>query len=52
MKSTKQTMKEKPCYLYIDDEPITSYREEIKKISSKDNKEKESTLKTILWYYG
>ena len=48
MKSTKQTMKEKPCYLYIDDEPITSYREVIKKISSKDNKEKESALKTIL----
>ena len=48
MKSTKQTMKEKPCYLYIDDEPITSYREVIKKISSKDNTEKESALKTIL----
>ena len=48
MKSTKQTMKEKPCFLYIDDEPITSYREVIKKISSKDNKEKESALKTIL----
>ena len=32
MKSTKQTMKEKPCYLYIDEEPITSYRDVIKKI--------------------
>ena len=48
MKSTKQTMKEKPCYLYIDDESITSYRDVIKKISSKDNIEKESALKTIL----
>ena len=48
MKSTKQTMKEKPCYLYIDDEPITSYRDVIKKISSKDIPEKESALKTIL----
>ena len=48
MKSTKQTMKDKPCYLYIDDEPITSYRDVIKNISSKEIPEKEEGLKTIL----
>ena len=48
MKSTKQTMKEKPCYLYIDEEPLTSYRDVIKKISSKENSEKEDALKTVL----
>ena len=32
MKSTKQTMKEKPCYLYIDEEHLTSYRDVIKKV--------------------
>ena len=48
MKSTKQTLKEKPCYLYIDDEPITSYRDVIKKISSKEIPEKEEALKKIL----
>jgi coatomer subunit beta len=48
MKSTRQTMKEKPCYLYIDEEPITSYRDVIKKISSKEIPEKEEALKEIL----
>lgn len=48
MKSTKQTMKEKPCYLYIDEEPITSYRDVIKKISSKENSEKEESLQQII----
>lgn len=48
MKSIKQTMKEKPCYLYIDDEPITSYRDVTKKIASKEFPEKEEGLKTIL----
>ena len=48
MKSTKQTLKDKPCYLYIDDEPITSYRDVIKKISSKEIPEKEEALKKIL----
>ena len=42
------TLKEKPCYIYIDQEPLTSYREVTKKISSKDIKEKEEALKTIL----
>ena len=48
MKSTKQTMKEKPCYLYIDEEPLTSYRDVLKKISSKVIPDKEEALKTIL----
>ena len=48
MKSIKQTMKEKPCYLYIDEEPITSYRDVTKKIASKEFPEKEEGLKTIL----
>jgi coatomer subunit beta len=42
------TLKEKPCYIYIDQEPLTSYREVTKKISSKDIKEKEEGLKTLL----
>jgi coatomer subunit beta len=42
------TLKEKPCYIYIDQEPLTSYREVTKKIASKDIKEKEEALKTIL----
>ena len=41
-------MKEKPCYLYIDDETITSYRDVTKKIASKEFPEKEEGLKTIL----
>lgn len=40
--------KEKPCYFYIDQEPLTSYREVIKKISSKTLPEKEEGLKRIL----
>ena len=48
MKSTKKTMKEKPCYLYIDEEPLTSNRDVIKEISSKENSEKEDALKTVL----
>ena len=48
MKSTKQAMKEKPCYLYIDEEPLTSYRDVLKKISSKVIPDKEEALKTVL----
>ena len=48
MKSTKQTLKEKPCYLYIDDEPLSSYRDVLKKISSKEKEDKEEGLKRIL----
>ena len=48
MKSTKQTMKEKPCYLYIDEEPLTSYRDVLKKISSKVIPDKEEALKSVL----
>ena len=48
MKSSKQTMKEKPCYLYIDEEPLTSYRDVLKKISSKVISDKEEALKTVL----
>ena len=48
MKSTKQSMKEKPCYLYIDEEPLTSYRDVIKKISSKVIPDKEEALKSVL----
>ena len=48
MKSSKQTMKEKLCYLYIDEEPLTSYRDVLKKISSKVIPDKEEALKTVL----
>ena len=48
MKSSKQSMKEKPCYLYIDEEPLSSYRDVLKKISSKVIPDKQDALKTVL----
>ena len=48
MKSSKQSMKEKPCYLYIDEEPLSSYRDVLKKISSKVISDKQDALKTVL----
>ena len=48
MKSSKQSMKEKPCYLYIDEEPLTSYRDVLKKISSKVIPDKQEALQTVL----
>ena len=48
MKSSKQSMKEKPCYLYIDEEPLSSYRDVLKKISSKVIADKQEALQTVL----
>ena len=48
MKSSKQSMKEKPCYLYIDEEPLSSYRDVLKKISSKVIPDKQDALQTLL----
>ena len=48
MKSSKQSMKEKPCYLYIDEEPLSSYRDVLKKISSKVIADKQDALQTVL----
>ena len=48
MKSSKQSMKEKPCYLYIDEEPLSSYRDVLKKISSKVISDKQDALQTVL----
>ena len=48
MKSSKQSMKEKPCYLYIDEEPLSSYRDVLKKISSKVIPDKQDALQTVL----
>ena len=48
MKSSKQSMKEKPCYLYIDEEPLSSYRDVLKKISSKVIPDKQEALQTVL----
>ena len=48
MKSSKQSMKEKPCYLYIDVEPLSSYRDVLKKISSKVIPDKQEALQTVL----
>ena len=48
MKSSKQSMKEKPCYLYIDVEPLSSYRDVLKKISSKVIPDKQDALQTVL----
>lgn len=41
-------MKEKPCWFYIDSEPLTSFREVQNQLSSKDIGEKEASLKKIL----
>ena len=46
--SRAKTIKEKPCFIYVDQEPLTSYRSILKKISSKDIKEKKEALQTIL----
>ena len=40
--------KDKPCYIYIDEEPLTSYRDVTKKIASKDIPEKIEGLSEIL----
>ena len=48
MKSSKQSMKEKPYYLYIDEEPLSSYRDVLKKISSKVIPDKQEALQTVL----
>jgi len=48
MKSSKQSMKEKPCYLYIDEEPLSSYRDVLKKISSKAIPDKQEALQAVL----
>ncbi|MCQ2819541.1 MAG: hypothetical protein MJ252_19940 [archaeon] len=40
--------KDKPCYIYIDQEPLTSYREVTKKIASKEIPEKIEGLTQIL----
>ena len=48
MKSSKQSMKEKPCYLYIDEEPLASYRDVLKKISSKVIPDKQEALQKVL----
>ena len=48
MKSSKQSMKENPCYLYIDEEPLSSYRDVLKKISSKVIPDKQDALQTVL----
>jgi vesicle coat complex subunit len=39
---------DKPCYFYIDAEPLTSYRDVLNKMMSKDIGDKEEALKTIL----
>lgn len=39
---------DKPCYFYIDAEPLSSYREVLNKMMSKDIGDKEEALKRIL----
>jgi len=41
-------LKEKPCWFYVDADPIASFREVQNQLSSKDILEKESSLKKIL----
>src|SRR5438552_3011094 len=38
----------KPCWVYIDSEPISSFKEVLTKMTSKDMGDKESSLKTLL----
>ena len=45
---TENNKNDKPCYIYIDQEPLTSYREVQKKISSKDIPEKIKGLTEVL----
>lgn len=40
--------KEKPCWFYIDDEPLSSFREVQTQLSSKEIPEKENALRKIL----
>lgn len=40
--------KEKPCWFYIDDEPLSSFREIQTQLSKKEMPEKESALRKIL----
>jgi coatomer subunit beta len=50
MNNNIKDMKEedKPCYFYIDSEPLNSYREVLSKIAKKDIGEMEEAMKTIL----
>ncbi len=43
-----QKSKGKPCYFYVDEEPLTSYREDTKRIASKSIPEKVEGLSHIL----
>jgi coatomer subunit beta len=47
-KEDKKKQKEKPCWLYIDSEPITSFKEIHSKISSKDIEDKKEALRTVI----
>ena len=43
-----QKSKGKPCYFYVDEEPLTSYREDTKRIASKSIPEKVEGLAHLL----
>ena len=47
-KHTEFKEDDKPCYFYIDAEPLNSYRDVLNKIMSRDFEDKEEALKTIL----
>jgi vesicle coat complex subunit len=47
-KDSETKQKEKPCWLYVNNEPLTSFRDVQNKIGSKDINEKAEALKTIL----
>ncbi len=46
--SSKDDFKSKPCWVYIDGEPATSYQELIKGISSQSMEEKEQSLMKLI----
>jgi coatomer subunit beta len=47
-KDDKQKQKEKPCWFYVESEPINSFKEVQTKMASKDLEEKKEALKTII----
>lgn len=46
--SSKDDFKSKPCWVYIDGEPATSYQELIKGIASQNMEEKEQSLMKLI----
>jgi vesicle coat complex subunit len=48
MESYSEMKDEKPCWLYINTEPLTSYRDVQTKMASREISEKEEAMKSLL----